>query len=232
MKNHMHFKDDSNDALNIVVTDLPAIPVAMENGEWVQLRGVDGERFVPDGGLGSVPLTVPLWIPPTADINAVTAWLTGRGKLRFNDWPWFWDARIDSPLILQPCIFNDGWTVAVTFKAKPHRYRWPEAGPVVMTGPRSINNPGSAASKPLITIRGTGDVTVMIGSYSVLIDGMSGAITLDCESKVAFGESNEDAMDQVAMIDGLWPELKPGTNMVNWAGDIDQVTVTPRWRYR
>lgn len=232
MRNHMYFKDGSNADLNVVVTELPPIPVAEENGEWVQLRGVDGERFVPDGGLGSVPLTVPLWIPPTADINAVTAWLTGRGKLRFNAWPWYWDARIDGVTTLMPCVFNDGWTTTATFKARPHRYLWPEAAPVVFTDIGGITNPGTADALPLIEVEGSGDVTLMIGSYSVLIDDMSGAITMDCEAKAAYSESDAHVMDQITLADGLWPVLKPGTNMINWAGDVTRVTITPRWRYR
>lgn len=232
MRNKMHFADNNSAALNVVITELPAIPIASENGEWVQLRGVDGERFVSDGSLASVPMTVKIWVHPRADVNAVTAWLTGAGHLRFNDWSWYWDARIDGAIELQPCTFNDGWTAAVPFKVKPHRYLWPEIKAITLTDIGDLYNPGTAESKPLITITGTGEVTLMIGTYSVLIDEMDGAITMDCESKIAYNGSGTAVMDQVSLVDGLWPVLNPGANMVNWSGDVSSVVFTPRWRYR
>lgn len=232
MRNKMHFADNNSAALNVVITELPAIPIASENGEWVQLRGVDGERFVSDGSLASVPMTVQIWVHPRADVNAVTAWLTGAGHLRFNDWSWYWDARIDGVIELQPCIFNDGWTAAVPFKVKPHRYQWPEIEAITLTDIGDIYNPGTAESKPLITITGTGEVTLMIGAYSVLIDEMDGAITMDCELKIADNGSGTDVMDKISLVDGRWPVLNPGYNMVNWSGDVSSVVFTPRWRYR
>ena len=232
MRNIMWFGDVSNAQLGVYVTELPGIPVAAENGEWVQLRGVDGERFVSDGSLASVPIPVPLWVPPAADVNAVAAWLTGAGMLRFEGWPWFWNARVDTPPTLIPCVNNDGWTATVTFRAKPHRYVWPEAGPITLTGPGIVTNPATADALSRIEVIGSGDVTVMIGSYSVLIDGMSESITVDCESKVAYTGAFASASDQVSMADGLWPRLKPGENAVSWSGDVTGVVITPRWRWR
>lgn len=232
MRNRMYFGDRDNRELGVIVTRLPDIPIAEEDGEWVQIAGEDGERFVSQGALRPVTFTVPLWIPPTADVNAVTAWLSGAGELRFNNWGWFWKARVEGETHLVPCVFNDGWTAAPVFKAKPHRYVWPEVEPIRVTESGFLlPGRGTAQAKPLIEIAGTGDITVMIDHSTVMVNDLGGTIALDCEAKIAY--SGEILMtEQTIVVDGVWPTLSPGTTEISWVGAVSSVVITPRWRHR
>lgn len=232
MRNRMYFGDHNNAEYGVIVTRLPDIPIAEEDGEWVTIAGADGERFVSNGALRSVTFNVPLWIPPTADVNAVTAWLTGAHNLRFNNWGWFWRARVEGQVNLPPCPFNDGWAPTVTFKAKPHRYLWPEAQTISIgqTG-TFLEGKGSARALPLIEATGTGEATIMIGDRTIMIDDMSGTIAIDCEAKIAYSGDVLET-DRVTVVDGLWPVLNPDTTMISWTGAIESIKITPRWRYR
>lgn len=232
MRNRMYFGYHDNAEYGVIVTRLPDIPVAAEDGEWVTIAGANGERFISNNALCSVLFNVPLWIPPTADINAITAWLTGTGNVRFNDWPWFWKARVDGQINLMPCTFNDGWTATVVFRAKPHRYMWPEAEDFsIVNSGEFIKGEGTAEADPLIEVTGSGDVTIMIGGSTIMIDGMASAITIDCEAKIAYsGETLKT--DQVAIVDAVWPTLSPERTMVSWTGNVSKIRITPRWRNR
>ena len=232
MRNRMYFADHDNKEFGVIVTRLPDIPIAEEDGEWVKIAGEDGDRFVSNGALKSVTFTVPIWVPPTADVNAVTAWLSGMGNIRFNNWPWFWKARVEGEIHLAPCTFNDGWTASPTFKAKPHRYVWPEAETILITESMHIlTGNGTAKAKPIIEIAGIGDVTLMIGDSTILINELDGDIVIDCESKLAYsGEILKTG--QVIVVDGVWPTLNPKTTLISWTGSIDSVAITPRWRCR
>lgn len=231
MRNRMYFKGGDNTAQRVVVTRLPNIPSAEEDGEWVTIPGADGERFVPNGALKSVSFPVPIWVPPDADLNAVTAWLSREGNLRFNDWGWFWKARVDGQVDFAPCTFNDGWVATVLFKAKPHRYVWPEADVIVATSGTSVPGRGSAPARPLIEISGSGNVTVMIGGSTVMIDDLDGSVMLDCEAKIAY--SGPILMTEItSIVDGIWPTLDPDSTLISWTGNVDSVKITPRWRYR
>lgn len=232
MRNRMYFANHDNKEFGVIVMRLPDIPIAEEDGEWVKIAGEDGERFVSNGALKSVTFPVPLWIPPTADVNAVTAWLSGSGDIRFNDWPWFWKARVEGEIHLAPCAFNDGWTASPTIKAKPHRYIWPETAPITIAESSYIlSGKGTAKAKPMLEITGTGDVTLMIGSSTILINDLDGNITIDCESKLAYsGEILKTG--QVIVVDGIWPTLNPEMTTISWTGSIDTVEITPKWRYR
>lgn len=232
MRNRMYFGEHDNAEYGVIVTRMPDIPIAEEDGEWVTIPGADGERFISNHALKSVPFSVPLWIPPNADINAITAWLTGEDKLRFNDWPWFWRARVEGQINLMPCTFNDGWTATVTFRAKPHRYIWPETEQfAIVNSGTFIDGRGTAEARPLIEVAGYGDVTVMIGSSTIMIDGMTNAITIDCEAKIAYS-GDVLKTDQVAIVDAIWPTLSPGRTMVSWTGNVTKIQITPRWRNR
>lgn len=232
MRNRMYFANHDNKEFGVIVMRLPDIPIAEEDGEWVKIAGEDGERFVSNGALKSVTFNVPIWIPSTADVNTVTAWLSGMGNIRFNNWPWFWKARVEGEIHLSPCTFNDGWTATPTFKARPHRYVWPEEPAITITeSMHMLTGKGTSKAKPLIEITGTGDVTLMIGSSTILINDLDGNITIDCESKLAYsGEILKTG--QVIVVDGVWPTLNPGTTLISWTGSIDLLKITPKWRYR
>lgn len=232
MRNKMYFGEHNNMEFRVIISSLPDIPIAEEDGEWVQVAGEDGERFVSNNALRSVTFSVPIWIPPTANVNAVTSWLSGAGNVRFNEWGWFWKARIEGEIHLAPCPFNDGWIAAPTFKAKPHRYVWPEAAPIALKE-SSVQMPGSgtARAKPLIEVVGSGDITVMVDGSTVMINDLAGSISLDCEAKIAY--SGQLLMtDKISIVDGVWPTLSPEITKISWVGDVDSVIITPRWRYR
>jgi len=231
MKNRMYFGDHNSDEMLAVITTMPNIPIAEEDGEWVQIAGADGERFISNGGLKPVTIAVPMWIRPEADVNAVTAWLSGAGILRFERWNWFWHAQVIGETPLVPCVWNAGWTTNVTFRAKPHRYIWPETQPITIREASTIRGRGTAQAKPIISVRGTGNVTLMVGRQTVLIDGLNGELTLDCEAKMAYS-GTESMNDRVSIVDGQWPLLDPSVTSINWTGSVTEVYVTPRWRCR
>lgn len=232
LKNVMYFGGGNSRAHGAVVTTLPSIPAAQARGEWEEALGVHGSRFRSEDALESIDLPVQLYIYPDADLDSLMSWLSGDGDLRFNDWPWTWRARRTAGFNLIPCAFNDGWNATVVFKIQPHRYKYPAASPITLTGAGSVSNPCTAEAQPLITITGTGNVTLMVGSSSVLINSLTVAnpVTLDCEAKVAYTGNYVSANDRVEPVNG-WPVLAVGSTMINWSGGtVRQVQITPRWR--
>lgn len=85
---------------------------------------------------------------------------------------------------------------------------------------------------PLITIYGTGDVTLKVNGVSYLIQNIVTSISLDSERLFGYKESstgvitNENA--KVRFKD--YPRLKTGINTISWTGTVTKVVVDPRWR--
>jgi phage-related protein len=95
---------------------------------------------------------------------------------------------------------------------------------------QTLLNPEKRAAKPLITITGTGDITLKKNDANWLIlSAIDGSITVDSESKSVYKDTNEfEKMN--ATLSPLFPRLDEGTNMITWAETGFTVSITPRWR--
>ena len=89
-----------------------------------------------------------------------------------------------------------------------------------------INNPYSVASEPVITVTGSGDITLMVGQYIILLEDVEDSITIDSCLQEAY---NGDELQNGKMT-GDFPKLVPGQNAVSWTGDVTSVLVKPYWR--
>ena len=91
----------------------------------------------------------------------------------------------------------------------------------------TITNPGSVYSEPVITVYGSGDITLMVGTDIVELEGISGSITLDSQIHEAY--SGTTGMNSA--MSGEFPILKPGMNAISWTGNVTKIEVKPNWRY-
>jgi phage-related protein len=82
-------------------------------------------------------------------------------------------------------------------------------------------------SEPILTVTGSGDITLMVGTTIVELEDISSSIILDCALKEAF-------LGTTLMNDhmtGDFPVLKPGANAISWSGTVTRVVIQPNWRY-
>ena len=56
----------------------------------------------------------------------------------------------------------------------------------ITTSGDTITNPGSVYSEPLITVYGSGNITLMVGTTIVELTNVSSSIVLDCALKEAY----------------------------------------------
>jgi len=91
-------------------------------------------------------------------------------------------------------------------------------------------NPGTAASEPVITITGYGDITFMVGQYIVELEAVDGSIILDTPRMEAYKVDGLLPVSQNAAMTGEFPLLAPGSNPVSWTGNVVSLTIEPNWR--
>ena len=91
----------------------------------------------------------------------------------------------------------------------------------------TITNPGSVYSEPKITLTGSGDITLMVGTTIVELMDISGSIVIDSALQEAY-IGNTLMNDHMC---GDFPVLKPGQNAVSWSGTVTRVVVKPNWRF-
>ena len=90
-----------------------------------------------------------------------------------------------------------------------------------------INNPTKHASKPTVSLRGSGSVTVRLGDSSMSFQNISNGAYIQSEHGTV-SVDNSSAMNKV-LSNNLF-ELKPGSNTVYISNSSFEVTVSPMWR--
>ena len=121
---------------------------------------------------------------------------------------------------------NPHRSFVINFRCKPF---WYLSGvePIVLTASTGVFvNPGSIASEPVITVYGSGDITLMIGSQMIELKGIEGSITLNTELQEAY--SGTTSMNSA--VDGEFPTLPPGAVPYSWEGDVSRTEIQPNWR--
>lgn len=228
----MSFAGTKCSDIGVKLRHIPDKPQPEERGEFVNVLGRDGALWRSDGAYANSDIKVDLRLLPTANLQNVRSWLIGSGNLVFSDDPSHcYRARIHKSFNYSKLAATGMRDFTVPFVVYPLMYETnPQTYPTLTT-PGNFPNPGTANAQPIITLTGSGDITLLIGSYSVLLENVNESITLNCESMMAYkGDSNQSS--KVTIVSDDWPVLIPGTNMINWTGNVTGVTIVPQWRWR
>jgi len=215
----------------IHVTEQPPITIPLERSTQTNVPGRPGSLTQLEGEdvYDDMILTATCFISDPAQIPAIAAWLKGSGTVTFaNRTGGYYKARIANQIPFEKVLRgNPHCTFAVNFRCYPFWYQENVADISVTASGTTVNNPGSVYSEPLITVTGSGDITLMVGTTIVELTGISGSIVLDCALKEAYKGTTlmNDHMT------GEFPVLKPGMNAISWTGTVTKIVISPRWRF-
>jgi phage-related protein len=115
---------------------------------------------------------------------------------------------------------------SLTFTCAPFRYKR-NVSMVTLTASGSVTNPGTVYSLPRIKVYGTGSRTLTINGKPIILNILSGSLTLDSERKECFyGDTAQNNR-----MTGDFPVFNVGSNQVTLGSGITKVEIEPRWRY-
>lgn len=214
----------------IHVTDQPPITIPLERSTQTNVPGRPGSltQLEGDDVYDDMILTATCFISDPAQIPAIAAWLKGSGTVTFaNRTGGYYKARIANHIPFEKILRgNPHCTFAVNFRCYPFFYAENVSDITITTSGTTITNPGSVYSEPIITVTGSGDITLMVGTTIVELTDVSGSIVINSVLQEAYKGTTlmNDHMS------GDFPALKPGLNGISWTGTVTQVVVTPNWR--
>ena len=215
----------------IHVSELPPITIPLERSKQTNVPGRPGSltQLEGDDVYDDMILTATCFIADPAQIPAIAAWLKGKGTVTFaNRTGGHYNARIANQIPFEKVLRgNPHCTFAVNFRCYPFWYQENVSDVTITTSGDTITNPGSVYSEPLITVYGSGNITLMVGTTIVELTDVSSSIVLDCALKEAYKGTTlmNDHMS------GDFPVLKPGLNAVSWSGNVTRIVISPRWRF-
>ena len=115
---------------------------------------------------------------------------------------------------------------SLSFTCAPFRYV--RSVPLItMTASGTINNTGTVYSLPKITVYGTGSRTLTINGKPIILNILSGNLTLDSELKECYYGN----VAQNNRMNGDFPVFRVGNNTITLGTGITRVEIEPRWRH-
>ena len=212
------------------MTEQPPITIPLERSTQTNVPGRPGSLTQLEGEdvYDDMILTATCFISDPAQIPVIAAWLKGSGTVTFaNRTGGYYKARIANQIPFEKVLRgNPHCTFAVNFRCYPFWYQENVPDVTITTSGTTVTNPGSVYSEPVLTVTGSGDITLMVGTTIVELTGVSGNITIDSVLKEAYKGTTlmNDHMS------GDFPVLKPGLNGISWTGTVTQVVISPNWR--
>ena len=215
----------------IHVTEQPPITIPAERSTQTNVPGRPGSLTQLEGEdvYDDMILTATCFISDPAQIPTIAAWLKGSGTVTFaNRTGGYYKARIANQIPFEKVLRgNPHRSFSVNFRCKPFWYQENVPAITVVESGAFITNPGTVASEPVVTVYGSGTITLMIGMTLVELENIDGSITLDTPLQEAY--KGLDSLNSA--MNGDFPLLQAGTNAVSWTGNVSRVEIRPNWRF-
>ena len=215
----------------IHVTEQPPITIPAERSTQTNVPGRPGSLTQLEGEdvYDDMILTAICFVADPAQIPAIAAWLKGKGTVTFaNRTGGHYKARVANQIPFEKVLRgNPHCSFAVNFRCFPFWYKDNVSDITITSSGSTLMNPGSVYAEPIITVYGSGDITLMVGTTIVELTDVSGSIVLDSVLKEAYKGST--LMN--SHMTGDFPVLRSGMNAVSWSGAVTKVVVRPKWRY-
>ena len=172
------------------MTEQPPITIPSERSTQTNVPGRPGSLTQLEGEdvYDDLLLTATCFISDPTQIPAIATWLKGAGTVTFaNRTGGYYKARIANQISFEKVLRgNPHCTFAVNFRCYPFFYADAAADITVTTSGTIITNPGSVYSEPILTVTGSGNITLMVGMAIVELENISGSIVIDSVLQEAY----------------------------------------------
>ena len=215
--------------MGVIVTAMPETVRAERRIESITVAGRNGSLHTDEGVYESYDRTMECALIKRARLDEITAWLVGSGEMTFSTEP----DKVYRVTIANKISIAQMMRVFQKFQVildtQPFKYSVNAAGDALeLTAPTTIRNSGTVYSEPLITVYGSGDITLTINGADFPLYGVQESITIDSEMMDVFkGNTNQNGKYGGAE----FPRFEVGKNEIRWTGNVSKIKIQPRWRW-
>ena len=232
MKDYITWKGINSRTIGITVTELPEIILPEERVTFTDVPGLSGSLTQTEGTdvYKDITLAVKCYCPDQipAAVGEIAAYFRGSGRLELPNRPdGYYEARVINQIPFSKILRgNTPRTFTVNFRCKPFLRLYSGETEQEVNSGSFLLNPTGIQAKPLITITGSGDINLLVGTRIIQLNGIEDGIVLDSELQEAY-YGNELKNTQMT---GKFPVLGTGNTAISWTGEnVTRVSVTPRW---
>lgn len=231
MNDYITFKGVSSASIGITVTELPEIILPEERVNFTDIPGRSGALTQTEGTDVYNDITLPVTCfcpnPTPAAVMAIAGYFKGSGRLVLPNKPGgYYDARIINQIEFDKIIRGSTpRTFVVNFRCKPLFHLDSGETAVTVQSGGFLQNPSGIQARPIITIEGSGDITLLVGTQIIELSDIVNGITIDSELQEAY---NGNTLMNEHMT-GDFPVLGSGNTAISWTGSVSTVNVIPKW---
>lgn len=223
------FKGKDSRDFGILISAAPEKVRAERRVEQVTIPGRNGDLTMDEGTYAPYVISVECSTRGNENLDEILAWLDGAGELILCTEPdKVFRASIYNKISVADMIYLYN-SFLLQFRVQPFKYSVNAAGDALeLTAPTTIRNSGTVYSEPLITVYGSGDITLNINGNPYPLRNVDGNITIDSEMMEVFkGSTNQNSKYGGAE----FPRFEVGQNEIRWTGNVSKIKIQPRWRW-
>lgn len=171
------------------------------------------------------------------NIDSIYKWLSGAGRLITSEnTNQYMNATCNDEITPERAGRSMG-KVAVSFRCDPFAYAIANDPTEYTTSPATFKTIGTIYSEPIITITGSGEITLTVNGVALRITDVVGNVTIDVPRRLAY--STDGNGKKTVCLDhtygNLWDMLlvpdPDAFNRVSWAGNATSVSVQKNERW-
>ena len=223
------FKGKDSRDFGILISAAPEKVRAERRVEQITIPGRNGELTVDEGTYAPYVISVECSTRGSDRLDEIVAWLDGAGELILCTEPdKVFLASIYNKISVADMIYLYN-SFLLQFRVQPFKYSVNAISDTLdLTAPTTIRNSGTVYSEPLITVYGSGDITLTVNGTGFPLYGVNESITIDSEMMEVFkGNANQNSK-----YGGVeFPRFEVGKNEISWTGNVQKVRIEPRWRW-
>lgn len=217
----------------ILISTRPTIPSPKRRVSAIDIPGRDSSLRYDEGTYEDITIAVECSLASgniIQKIDEISAWLfnSGENDLIFsfqNDKKYI--AQVVNSIEFKQ-VLRYSIKFPVIFNCRPFKYTVLNNLITITQSGTNLINPGTIYSLPKINVYGTGDITLKVNGEELKINSLQNKIIVDCPLYDCYDDNLNNLNSKV---NGSFPILKPGNNLVEWIGNVSKVEILPNWRW-
>jgi predicted phage tail component-like protein len=225
---------DSYLDFGIFITKRPTIPSPKRRVSYIDIPGRHSRLRYDEGTFEDITIAVECTIKDRENlllkIDNIKSWLFGAGEsdLIFSFQPdKKYIAQVVNAIDFEQ-IFKYTSMFPILFNCKPFKYATLNSILTITESGSFITNPGSIESKPVITVYGTGNIALIINDLEIELSDIENKIILNCGIEDCYDDEFNNLNSKMV---GEFPALIPGSNNIQWTGNVEKIEILPNWRW-
>ena len=223
------FKETDSREYGILISSVPERVRPERRVKEIEIPGRSGNLTQDEETYDAYVISMECSTRGSDRMDEIITWLNGAGDLTLSTEPdKVYQASIYNKISISDQIYLYN-SFLLQFKVQPFKYNInPFADELTLTAQTIIRNGGTVYSEPIITVYGSGDITLSINGTDFPLYGVNESITIDSEMMEVFkGTANQNSKYGGE----TFPRFEVGENTISWTGNVTKIEIQPKWRW-